>query len=172
VCCFNLFAASQLWVLDERRGLFPAGAHRAVQLTSAPIRWNTPIPSGTGQRYLPMVSSCEANWSAMRRYPVGFNPTSEAFRPNLSLSPDGQFVAYVTFPEGILWRANRDGSHPVPTWSSDSQFIYFVHTLDDPSVFRVRASGGNAERVVDLKGFRYTGRSPFRWVLIRQTRQC
>jgi hypothetical protein len=28
-------------------------------------------------------------------------------------SPDGQFVAYVTFPEGILWRANRDGSHPV-----------------------------------------------------------
>jgi len=24
-------------------------------------------------------------------------------------------------------------------------------------VFRVRVSGGNAERVVDLKGFRYTG---------------
>jgi Tol biopolymer transport system component len=44
-----------------------------------------------------------------------------------------------------------------PTWSSDSQFIYYVHTLDDPGVFRVRVSGGNAERVVDLKGFRYTG---------------
>jgi hypothetical protein len=44
-----------------------------------------------------------------------------------------------------------------PTWSSDSQFIYFLQTLDDPGVFRVRVSGGNAERVVDLKGFRYTG---------------
>jgi hypothetical protein len=28
---------------------------------------------------------------------------------------------------------------------------------DDPGVFRARVSGGNAERVVDLKGFRYTG---------------
>jgi Tol biopolymer transport system component len=44
-----------------------------------------------------------------------------------------------------------------PTWSSDSQFIYFMHSSDDPGVFRVRVLGGNAERVVDLKGFRYTG---------------
>jgi len=45
-----------------------------------------------------------------------------------------------------------------PTWSSDSQFIYFVLLRnDDPGVFRVRVSGGNAERVVDLKGFRHTG---------------
>jgi hypothetical protein len=43
------------------------------------------------------------------------------------------------------------------TWSSDSQFIYFVRAWADPGVFRVRVSGGNAERVVDLKGFRYTG---------------
>ena len=44
-----------------------------------------------------------------------------------------------------------------PTWSSDSQFIYFVLAGADRGVFRVRVSGGNAERVVDLKGFRYTG---------------
>ena len=41
-----------------------------------------------------------------------------------------------------------------PTWSSDSQFIYFLLPWDDPGVFRVRVSDGNAERVVDLKGFR------------------
>jgi len=28
---------------------------------------------------------------------------------------------------------------------------------EDPGVYRIRVSGGNAERVVDLKGFRYTG---------------
>jgi hypothetical protein len=44
-----------------------------------------------------------------------------------------------------------------PTLSSDSQFIYFLFPRMDPGVFRVRVSGGNAERVVDLKGFRYTG---------------
>ena len=44
-----------------------------------------------------------------------------------------------------------------PTWSSDSQFIYFLLPWDDPGVFRVRVTGGDAERLVDLKGFRYTG---------------
>ena len=44
-----------------------------------------------------------------------------------------------------------------PTWSSDSQFIYFLLPFRVPGVFRVRVSGGNAERVVDLKGFRFTG---------------
>jgi hypothetical protein len=44
-----------------------------------------------------------------------------------------------------------------PTWSSDSQFIYFLLPWDDPGVLRVRVSGGNAERVIDLKGFRFTG---------------
>ncbi len=68
----DLHAASQLWVLDERRGLFRRGPTEPVQLTSSPM---------------PMVSSCEANWSAMTRNPVGSNPTSEAFRPNLSLFP-------------------------------------------------------------------------------------
>jgi hypothetical protein len=51
----------------------------------------------------------------------------------------------------------RTGECNYPTWSSDSQFIYFMLPWDDPGVFRVRVSGGNAERVVDLKGFRYTG---------------
>jgi hypothetical protein len=44
-----------------------------------------------------------------------------------------------------------------PTWSSNSQFIYFLRAQDDPGVYRVRVSDGAVERVVDLKGFRYTG---------------
>src|SRR5260370_40264490 len=55
------------------------------------------------------------------------------------------------------WSVVGTGGCSFPTWSSDSQFIYFVHASDDPGVFRVRVSSGNAERVVDLKGFRYTG---------------
>ena len=37
------------------------------------------------------------------------------------------------------------------------QFIYFVLAGADRGVFRVRVSLGNAERVVDLEGFRSTG---------------
>jgi WD40 repeat protein len=51
----------------------------------------------------------------------------------------------------------QKGECNYPTWSSDSQFIYCLLFQDDPGVFRARVSGGDAERVVDLKGFRYTG---------------
>jgi Tol biopolymer transport system component len=294
---------SQLWVLDERRGLFRQAPTEPVQLNPGPIRWNTPIPSRDGTKIF-------ANGVILRGELVRYDAQSSRLQPYLggisaefvTFSSDGQFVAYVTFPEGILWRANRDGSHPVqltdarlypvnprwspdgaqilfsnyepeghvrayvtpsqggtprpllpddnegqsdpswspdghkivfstfeaigafnsvlrvldlvshqittlpgsegvwsprwspngrfiaglytgptggmkifdfetqrwsvvqragkcdfPTWSSDSQFIYFLRPSNDPGVFRVRVSGGNAERVVDLKGFRHTG---------------
>jgi Tol biopolymer transport system component/DNA-binding winged helix-turn-helix (wHTH) protein len=293
---------SQLWVLDERRGLFRRAPTEPVQLTSGPIRWNTPIPNKDGTKIF-------AHGVILRGELVRYDTQSSRLQPWLggisaefvTFSADGQFVAYVTFPEGILWRANRDGSHPVqltdaplyplnphwspdgsqilfcnydskglkayvtssqggtprsllpedreaqsdpgwspdghkivfstlkaignfnsvlrvldlasrqvttlsgsegvwsprwspngrfiaglhdgptggvkifdletqrwsvvqekgecnfPTWSSDSKFIYCLDPWVDPGVFRVRVSGGDAERVVDLKGFRYTG---------------
>jgi hypothetical protein len=83
-------------------------------------------------------------------------------------SPNGRFLAGLnTGPTGCMkifdfetqrWSVvQRMGECDFPMWSSDSQFIYFVHARADPGVFRVRVSGGNAERVVDLKGFRSTG---------------
>jgi hypothetical protein len=41
----------------------------------------------------------------------------------------------------------RTGECNFPTWSSDSQFIYFVLPWDDPGVFRV---GSQAPDFVDL----------------------
>jgi Tol biopolymer transport system component len=54
----------------------------------------------------------------------------------VSFSQDGKSVAYVAFPEGTLWRADRDGSHRVqlaqppdyagnPRWSPGSKEILF-----------------------------------------------
>jgi Tol biopolymer transport system component/DNA-binding winged helix-turn-helix (wHTH) protein len=298
----GLLPASQLWALDERRGLLRRAPTEPVQLTSGPIRWNTPIPSKDGTKIF-------AHGVILRGELDRYDAQSSRLQPWLGgisaefviFSPDGQFVAYATFPEGILWRANRDGSHPVqlteaplyplnprwspdgsqilfsnydskahvkayvtssqggtprpllpddsegqsdpswspdghkivfstlqtidfvnsvlrvldldshqvttlpgsegvwsprwspngrfiaglysgitgvkifdfetkqwsivertgetgfPTWSSNSQFIYFLRMGHDPGVFRVRVSGGNAKRVVDLKGFRHTG---------------
>jgi hypothetical protein len=46
----GLLPASQLWVLDERRSLFRRAPTEPVQLTSGPIRWNTPIPGKDGTK--------------------------------------------------------------------------------------------------------------------------
>jgi Tol biopolymer transport system component/DNA-binding winged helix-turn-helix (wHTH) protein len=128
---------SQIWALDERRGRFRRTPNDPVQLTSGPIRWFTPIPSKDGTKIF-------AQGVILRGELVSYDAQSSRLQPYLggisaefvTFSSDGQFVAYVTFPEGILWRANRDGSQPVqltnapmyplnPRWSPDGSQILF-----------------------------------------------
>jgi Tol biopolymer transport system component len=108
-------------------------------LTSGPIRWNSPIPNKDGTKIF-------ADGVILRGELVRYDAQSSRLQPYLggisaefvTFSPDGQSVAYVTFPEGILWRANRDGSHPVqltdaplyplgPRWSPDGSQILFTN---------------------------------------------
>ena len=60
---------------------------------------------------------------------------------HLSYSPDGKSIVYVSYPEGILWRANRDGTNPIqltgppfyplnPRWSPDGSKILFCSGQD------------------------------------------
>jgi hypothetical protein len=47
----------------------------------------------------------------------------------------------------LLW----GGPASYPAWSKDSQFIYYLDTArGDQGVYRIRAGGGKAERLVDL----------------------
>jgi DNA-binding winged helix-turn-helix (wHTH) protein/Tol biopolymer transport system component len=130
-------AGSQLWALDERRGPLRPAPTEPVQLTSGPIQWTKPIPSKDGKKIF-------ARGVVLRGELVRFDSKSKQLQPYLgaisaefvAFSPDGRFMAYVTFPEGILWKANRDGSNPVqltvppiyplnPSWSPDSANILF-----------------------------------------------
>ena len=54
----------------------------------------------------------------------------------LDFSKDGQWVAYVSYPEGTLWRSKADGSERLqltfgpdsaimPRWSPDGKAIIF-----------------------------------------------
>jgi len=44
-----------------------------------------------------------------------------------------------------------------PSWSKDSRFIYFQRSTDNRGIFRIPISGGDEERIVDLKEFRNMG---------------
>jgi len=149
---------NQIFVLNERRNLFRHPPAEPYQLTNGPIDWDTPIPSrdgktifALGRSYLGELVSLDPQSKQLQPYLKGF---SAEF---LSFSPNGKWLAYVTFPDGILWRADRDGSNPVqlteapldplnPQWSPDSSRILFgnlVPSSESATAYVVPAEGGS-----------------------------
>ena len=158
---FSLLPASQMWVLDERHSPLRRTAAPA-QLTSGPTRWGWPVPGRDGKAIF-------AHGATLSGELVRYDAPSHQFQPYLggisaegvSFSPDGRFVAYVTFPEGILWKANRDGSNPVqltdpplypmgPRWSPNgSQILFFAaQKWGEARMYLVPSQGGVPHRLL------------------------
>ena len=82
-------------------------------------------------------------------------------------SPDGRSIAANSFDLATMnifdvgtqrWSALPPKFGMInPEWSNDSHFIYFLHSPDDPGVYRMRVKGGELEKVVDLKNWPIVG---------------
>ncbi len=134
---FIFLSKDQIWALDERRRLFQKPSGEPLQLTTGPINWGAPILSRDGKTIF-------ARGFTRRGELVKWDAHSGSFRPFLSgtsvedvtFSRDGKSIAYLTFPENVLWKAAADGSNPIqltsagplvdaPRWSPDgSQIVY------------------------------------------------
>jgi len=56
------------------------------------------------------------------------------------------------------WLAlETNGDAKFQAFSKDSRFIYFMRSGRDQAVFRIRVTGGKAERVVDMNNLHTTG---------------
>jgi Tol biopolymer transport system component/DNA-binding winged helix-turn-helix (wHTH) protein len=146
----------QIWIQEDRSlfGFHWQGA--PVQLTSGPVLWDRPIPSPDGSRLI--ASGQTRRGELIRRDPRSgqlhtfLNGLSAEF---LAYSKDGESLVYVTFPEGALWRANKDGSHATQItsppvypksirWSPDGGKILFVDSNAQGinKMYTVPADGG------------------------------
>jgi serine/threonine protein kinase/WD40 repeat protein len=80
---------------------------------------------------------------------------------DISFSRDGQWVAYVSFPGGVLWRSRVDGSERreltsraleggAPQWSPDGKQIAFAARIPGKAtgIFLVSSEGGTPEAVI------------------------
>lgn len=151
----NLQPKSQLWAFSEHRGLFQRD-QEPIQLTSGPTRWGRPIPAKDGKKIFAMGAAQNGEL-------VRIDATAHQLKPYLggisaegvSFSPDQKSIVYVTFPEGILWRANRDGSNPLqltdppiypvlPWWSPDGAQVLFasVNAEGKSKIYLISAQGG------------------------------
>jgi DNA-binding winged helix-turn-helix (wHTH) protein/Tol biopolymer transport system component len=152
----------EIWALDERRGLFRRPPAKPIQLAGGPISWGRPFPGKDGKTIF-------AEGQTPRGELSRFDPKTKQFQPFLGgisaqgvvFSKDGKSIAYVSFPEGSLWKANRDGSNPVqltdppmlillPRWSPDgTQIAFWAYTPDvGEGNYTVSSEGGSPPKLL------------------------
>ena len=156
---FYLFdSGGEIWALDERRGLFRKSPTEPIQLTTGPLMWSYSIPSKDGKKIFangmaPRVELLRLDQQTRQTQPFLGGISAEL----VTFSKDGRYVAYVSYPEGILWRANRDGSNPVqlseppmypliPRWSPDGTSILFFDRYSKSYI--VSAEGGSPQPIL------------------------
>jgi Tol biopolymer transport system component len=175
---FLFISDGQIWALDGRRRLLSRPSTEPIQMTQGPIRWGGPLP-GTyfpGEFWgKPVPSKDGSRIFALGLSPRGelsrFDSKTKQFQPFLggvsaqgvSYSKDGKSIAYVSYPEGILWKANSDGSDPVqltdpplqafmPRWSPDGKQISFAGDYPGPNgAFYIVSSDGGGLRKFSAK---------------------
>ena len=153
---------SNLWAVSESRfGPFRLTS-RPTQLTFSPLFFKFWTPGEDGKQIFAIgetrrgeLSVYDAKSGVFQSY---LNGISAGFT---DFSRDGQWVAYVTYPEATLWRSRADGSERLqltsppmgvilnPKWSPDGRFIAFMEwgPVSDPNkrtnkIYLVPADGG------------------------------
>jgi len=153
----------QIWAVREPRWSFRRAGEKAVQLTNGTILFDRPLPSRDGRRLF-------ATGFALRGEAVRYESDKGTFQPLLpgvsadfvTFSRNGQWIAYVTFPEGALWRCRADRSERVqltepsedsvallPRWSPDgTRLLYGVTAAGQlPRAYVVPSAGGRPEEL-------------------------
>ena len=159
---FVFDSGGQLWALREKDSLLRKVSREPMQLTSGAINYGFPIPSKDGRKLFAVAG-------LVRGELVRYNGKSKAIEPFLSgisaqdmaFSKDGQWVAYVSYPEGTLWRSKADGSDRLqlsfpplyamlPRWSPDGkQLVFFDYQTGKPMrIYLVSADGGTPQAMM------------------------
>lgn len=159
---FNAGPKSQLWALDEWRGPFRRPPKEPVQLTSGPIQWGRPVFSKAGKTIFASGVTPKGELVRLDSKTGQFEPFLRGISASLMVfSKVGQAVAYVSYLDGVLWMANKDGSGRVQlsgpplqpisvSWSPDGTEVLFMSPSPQGRLeaWIVPSQGGDARRLL------------------------
>jgi serine/threonine protein kinase/Tol biopolymer transport system component len=163
---FVFESQGQIWAARETGSLFYQVNREPVQLTAGTVSYSYPVPSKDGKTLFAVAGFARGElerYDAKAKAFVSFLGGIPA--QDVSFSKDGQWVAYVTYPDGVLWRSKSDGSDkaqlsspPVyamlPEWSPDgSQIVFYDREQGKPSrIYEVPAAGGAPQELMPGPG--------------------
>jgi eukaryotic-like serine/threonine-protein kinase len=157
---FVFQSANQIWALPKSAG-FLRGDPKPIALTSSPLSLSSPLPSRDGKKLFMVGQTYRGELERYDARSAQFVPylggVSAEF---LNFSRDGQWVAYISYRDGALWRSRLDGSdklqlttppmYPVlPRWSPDGSkiiFFQFADAADKPArIYEISPQGGTPQ---------------------------
>ena len=160
---FVFQSQSNIWARAEKGNLFGKANSQPVQLTSGPMSFSSPLFSRDGKKLFVVGALARGELARYDIKSTQFAPfLSGISADSVSFSRDGQWVTYVSFPEGTLWRSKSDGSQRIqltypplsvrlPSWSPDGRqivFYAFSSGPEKPKLYTVSADGGTPRKLI------------------------
>ena len=159
---FVFQAQGQIWALPDNAGFFGRTDGKPIRLTTSPLTLASALPSKDGNKLFVVGRAQHGILSRYERNVGQFLPfLSGQSIETVTFSKDGQWIAYVSYPEGALWRSRLDGTerlrltdppfYPLnPRWSPDGkQIAYWGRKIGEPvKMFTISADGGTPEQLL------------------------
>jgi serine/threonine protein kinase/Tol biopolymer transport system component len=159
---FVFQSKGNIWAREEKPGWFGKANNQPFQLTSGPMNFSSPRPSKDGKKLFVVGTLPRGE---LTRYDTKSGSFSAFFSgisaDSVSFSKDGQWVAYVSFPDSILWKSKADGSQRIqlsypplaavmPRWSLDGQQIVFFAFVPGKKtkLYTVSTDGGTPREII------------------------
>ena len=148
--------SANIWAVSEKGGVFSKKIRTPVAVTTGPMNFLEPVPGKEGSKLFVIGEQ-------RRGELVRYDSNTRRFVPYLSgisaeavsFSKDGDWVAYVAYPEGTLWRSKVNGSQRLQIgfppmrafqlrWSPDAKQIAFMATMPGRpwQIYVVSVDGG------------------------------
>ncbi|HEY1801497.1 MAG TPA: protein kinase [Terriglobales bacterium] len=156
---FVFESQGQIWARRETSSFLHTVSQEPVELTAGAVSYRYPEPGKDGKTLFAVAGLRRGE---LERYDAQ-QKTVESFLGGISaqdvaFAKDGEWVAYISFPEETLWRSKLDGTekmqlasppiHPaLPQWSADGKNIIFYDRQPNATsrIYEVPAAGGAAQ---------------------------